>query len=288
MESLSFTEAPQGNSDSLFLETENGIKVVLWNLYRFNNMKKRSEDPHESLNKELIEKIEKADFLLFQELKWNVNTEGRRLIDEYLPVEDFFLMGNPYAIKSYSSHFVENQKGLGTGLLSKTAPSTKWEKHSHKPERTGDFLDGQLLGPRRHKNALAATYPYKDPSGEIKEILVVNLHNLVSRSTHTQNFLIDWSIDLISSHDGPVIFGGDFNTWSFIGTDIFALLSRTKKVGLKQVPFHSPVRFMSGGVKLQLDHLFYKGLTLEEGSVRVFDKTKLSDHMPVSVTFKIP
>ena len=288
MERLSFTEAPQGNLDFPSLRVDDGIQVVLWNLYRFNKMKKR----HESLSKvpknAVIKKIEEADFLLFQEIKWSVNTEEKRLIDEYLPVEEFFLLGHAYPIKSYDSNFIENKKGLGIGLLSKSAPSKTWEKRTHKPERTGDFLDGQLLGPRRYKNALAATYPYKDRSGVTKEILVINLHNLVSRSTHTQNYLIDWAVALISSYDGPVIFGGDFNTWSFIGTDINALLARTKKVGLKKVPFNSPVDLMSGGIQVQLDHLFYKGLTLEEESVKVFNKSDLSDHPPISVTFKIP
>tara|TARA_Y100001970_G_scaffold279176_1_gene386060 strand:+ start:1349 stop:2215 length:867 start_codon:yes stop_codon:yes gene_type:complete len=288
MERLSFTEPPQGNTDSSFLKASDGIQVVLWNLYRFGNMKKKVEGFDNPLDSDIIQKIEGADFLLFQELKWDVKTEEKRLIDEYLPVEDFFLLGLAYPVQLDPSHFVENKNGLGIGLLSKAAPSTTWEKRTHKPERTGDFLDGQLLGPRRYKNALAATYPYKDSSGETKEILVVNLHNLVSRSTHTQNFLIDWSISLISSHNGPVIFGGDFNTWSFIGSDIKALLQRTKKVGLKKVPFHSPVHLMSGGLRVQLDHLFYKGLTLDQDSIKVFNKTNLSDHPPISVTFKIP
>ncbi len=288
MTRLSFTEEPQDKVDTPYLETEDGIQVVLWNLYRFNNMKRGDRESEEPLNKEIMGKVEEADFLLFQELKWDVETDKKRLIDEYLPVEEFFLLGYSYPIKLDYSNFVENRKGLGIGLLSKIAPSTTWEKRTHKPERTGDFLDGQLLGPRRYKNALAATYPFRDQSGEAKEILVLNLHNLVSRSTHTQNFLIDWSISLISSHDGPVIFGGDFNTWSFIGTDINALLTRTKKVGLKKVSFKSPVSLMSGGVQVQLDHLFYKGLTLDEESIRVFNKTNLSDHPPVSVTFKVP
>ena len=288
MTRLSFTEAPQSTTDSLHLETEDGIQVVLWNLYRFNNMKKGPTESELPQSEEIMGKVEDADILLFQEIKWDVETEKKRLIDEYLPVEEFFLLGYAYPIKLGPSNFVENGNGLGIGILSKIAPSNTWEKRTHKPERTGDFLDGQFLGPRRYKNALAATYPFKDRLGQTKEILVLNLHNLVSRSTHTQNFLIDWSISLISSHDGPVIFGGDFNTWSFIGTDINALLARTKKVGLKKVSFQSPISLMSGGISVQLDHLFYKGLTLDEESVKVFNKTNLSDHPPVSVTFKIP
>jgi len=289
MERLLFSEDPKSNPiSSAPLQIENGIRIVLWNLYRFNNMEYGPQEFSVPQDKLVMEKIEKAHFLLFQEQRWNVATETKRLIDQYLPTKDFLLLGHPYPIKLGPMNLTGNKKGLGIGLLSKTKPTSSWEKHSLKPERTGDILDGQLFGPRRYKNALAATYPFINKQGETKEILIINLHNLVSRSTQTQNFLINWSLDLIASHKGPAIFGGDFNTWNFLGADTNALVAKTEKAGLNKAPFFSPISFMRGGLKFQMDHLFYKGLILEDETIQVFKNSNLSDHPPVSMTFKIP
>ena len=113
----------------------------------------------------------------------------------------------------------------------------------------------------------------------------INIHNLVSRSIHSQQDLINKSIEKIKEHDGPAIFAGDFNTWSFFGPATGALLKATKSVGLKKVNFMSPVTFLSGGVKFQMDHLFAKGLHVIPDSVTPLNDITLSDHPPVFMEF---
>ena len=153
------------------------------------------------------------------------------------------------------------------------------------PELTGDLFDGEVVSGRRYKNALWTTFVMENHLGEEKTLLIVYMHNLVSRSIDSQQALINASIERIEAHDGPAIFVGDFNTWSFFGPVTGPLMNAVKRVGLQKVPFYSPITYLSGWVAFQMDHIFAKGIHIVPGSVVAFNQIGLSDHPPVLLQF---
>ena len=254
-------------------------QLLLWNLYRFQNMKSaRSKE-----EKDFFERLTKSDFLVFQEVKWPLQSPLRSTIDDYLTTENFNFLGLTYPVQE-NGYFFPNDYGLGIGTLSKKEP-LEWKAFiSENPERTGDVFAGNMVTGRRHKNALWATFPVKNHKGANKNLLIINIHNLVSRSINSQQDLINKSVKRIKEHDGPVMFAGDFNTWSFFGEATGPLIRATESVGLKKINFSSPVTFLSGSINFQMDHLFVKGLHIIPGSV-IPMKVNLSDHPPVFFEF---
>lgn len=89
----------------------------------------------------------------------------------------------------------------------------------------------------------------------------------------------------ISTHTGPIIFAGDFNTWS---RKRALLLEKTvMRLGLKETHF-SPdeskkiKRFL---LSPPLDYIFYRGLKEKRSSAKVFDEIFSSDHKPLLAEF---
>lgn len=81
----------------------------------------------------------------------------------------------------------------------------------------------------------------------------------------------------LATHDGPIVFAGDFNTWS---EDRSALLNEVaSRLGLKPVEIHPDGRRRTLG--LHLDHLFVRGFTTVRASA---PEVRSSDHNPILVT----
>ena len=81
----------------------------------------------------------------------------------------------------------------------------------------------------------------------------------------------------LARHDGPIVFAGDFNTWS---DDRSALLNEVaSRLGLKPVEVNPDGRRRTLG--LHLDHLFVRGFTVVQASA---PEVKSSDHNPILVT----
>jgi endonuclease/exonuclease/phosphatase (EEP) superfamily protein YafD len=125
--------------------------------------------------------------------------------------------------------------------------------------------------------------------------LVDSGQTLLTVNSHLINFvdLVKFKAQLfqieraISTHSGPVIFSGDFNTWS---RSRFSLLSRmTDRLGLTQAVFSQSdtqniKRFLFSP---PLDHIFYRGLRQNFIHARVLEQFDSSDHKPMIVEFSI-
>lgn len=128
------------------------------------------------------------------------------------------------------------------------------------------------------KGALSSYYRLSNG----QTLLVINLHGI--------NFdlsLSHWEGQLsalfsqVGAHQGPVIFGGDFNSW---GQDRFEKLKQlTESFGLNSAAFVPDER--RHGVGMPLDWLFYRGLELKRAQSPA---TELSDHAPLLADFTIP
>lgn len=131
---------------------------------------------------------------------------------------------------------------------------------------------------RLPKSALYALYPLSN--GE--QLAVVNIHAVnFTYGTLEYHRQLKVLVEEVSEHQGPVIIAGDFNSWS--KERLRVMSDALSSLGLKEVTYDSDNRtqFITG---LPLDHVFYRGLTLEKAEAPVSDA---SDHNPILVTFRL-
>lgn len=128
---------------------------------------------------------------------------------------------------------------------------------------------------RSPKATSVTLYPLIDRQ---EMLLAINLHaiNFTLGVSDYQNQLAALT-DLITAHDGPMIFGGDLNTWSPARQQV--LQHFTSKMGLVAVPFDPDHRVTVLG--RPLDHLYVRGLTWGHTTTH---KVTTSDHNPLLAT----
>ncbi|MCS3454352.1 endonuclease/exonuclease/phosphatase (EEP) superfamily protein YafD [Aeromonas sp. BIGb0405] len=126
------------------------------------------------------------------------------------------------------------------------------------------------------KSGLVSLYPLQgDPDG----VLVVNLHavNFELGMATFREQLNDLTA-LIHRHQGPVILGGDFNTWS--EKREYWLDKLVEELGLQEAIPSPDLRRRAFG--RPLDHLYYRSLDLVEVKSPATDA---SDHNPIMARF---
>ncbi|MBN3899422.1 MAG: endonuclease/exonuclease/phosphatase family protein [Nostoc sp. NOS(2021)] len=116
---------------------------------------------------------------------------------------------------------------------------------------------------------------------------------LLTINTHLINFvdLNKFKIQLnelelaLSIHRGPLIFSGDFNTWSQKRAVI--LNQVTTQLGLTPVIFapHYQDKIKRFLLSPPLDHIFYRNLSAKKASAKVLDQICSSDHKPLLAEF---
>ena len=118
--------------------------------------------------------------------------------------------------------------------------------------------------------------------GMSSTLLVANIH-AVNFSLGLGEFRrqMDDLRTVLSAHTGPIILSGDFNTWRPARLTIVDEL--LTEVGLERVAFSDDYRTRFFG--LPLDHLFVRGLTLNDATTR---PVRTSDHNPLTAAFTLP
>ena len=120
----------------------------------------------------------------------------------------------------------------------------------------------------------------KTPS---KALLAINIHAINFVGLDKFEAQLQSIESKIAQHEGPVIFAGDFNTWS--QKRWRSLYATAKRLRLNTVAF-GPLearkikRFLGSP---PLDHIFYRGFSQKVGSARVIDTLSTSDHNPLLV-----
>jgi len=131
---------------------------------------------------------------------------------------------------------------------------------------------------RLPKSGIYARYPLSN--GQV--LAVVNLHSVnFTYGTDEYQLQLEALANELSQHTGPIIVAGDFNSWSEERMSVMKQVLTS--LGLSEVSF-SPdnrVRFISG---LPLDHVFYRGLKLENAKAPESDA---SDHNPLLLSFSL-
>jgi endonuclease/exonuclease/phosphatase (EEP) superfamily protein YafD len=112
-------------------------------------------------------------------------------------------------------------------------------------------------------------------AGSEQTLLVINIHGVnFSIGTEALRAQLQQSIDWISRHQGPIVFAGDFNTWS---DERQALVDDyAGQLGLQPLLFKQD--FRTTVFDRALDHIYVRGLTVIETSTI---ETTTSDHNPL-------
>src|SRR6202011_3621910 len=94
---------------------------------------------------------------------------------------------------------------------------------------------------RTSKATMVSHYPIGNTDSDVEDLLVVNIHGINFKSITAFRDQTDEVSRIIEFHRGPVICGGDPNTWSSARTEYFN--SAMTKVGLIKVPFETDKRY---------------------------------------------
>ncbi|MCF8059486.1 MAG: endonuclease/exonuclease/phosphatase family protein [Bacteriovoracaceae bacterium] len=116
-----------------------------------------------------------------------------------------------------------------------------------------------------------------DLSGTDKNLLTLNIHAINFVSTRKLKHMVKAALDEASRHDGPVVFGGDFNTWS--KKKLRMLSSLMSSYGYKEVAFSQDGRMKTFGNIL--DHIYVRDLKVKKSVV--YNSVEGSDHKAMEV-----
>ena len=135
---------------------------------------------------------------------------------------------------------------------------------------------------RRDQLAANRARAHRRAGWSAAELAIVNIHAInFELSPDTYRAQLGALADALRDHRGPIIFAGDFNTWSDTRDGIVAGIAA--RLGLTELVLRDDRRALFYGH--HLDHIFVRGLRLVEvGATPVTS----SDHNPVTATLAIP
>jgi len=227
------------------------IKVLIWNIYK--GKKESFERDYSYLSGD-------SDLILIQEV---LTSNKIKILLEDGPLHGFKM----------ATSFVYKKSKLKTGVAigSKVAPSFFDFKRSKGRE---------LIG---HTPKVVAIAKF-DIEGTEKKLLVVNIHalNSVSSKSHAKQL---WATEgIIREHEGPVLFAGDFNTWTKKKTK--TLKSYMQLLGLQEVIFDNGNERMKAPITGRiLDYVFVREISIIHA--HVWGELDGSDHKALSLTLSI-
>ncbi|MBH48571.1 MAG: hypothetical protein CME71_10425 [Halobacteriovorax sp.] len=171
----------------------------------------------------------------------------------------------------FATSFVYKTSGHATGVVTGATAI---------PSQT-DYLrsDGRELIGFSPKMTLVTKYPLR---GMDKELMVINIHELNSVSWKKMAAQIIPALRQAAEHDGPVLFAGDFNTWSK-KKEAFVMRAMERS-GFKPIELANPQDRMHVFGRA-LDYIFVRGLKARNGKVLV--EALGSDHKPLSAILSV-
>lgn len=239
-QSLDCIDNELNHGDSIDINGE--LRVSVWNIYKQNNSGWQSE---------LTEYMLGSQLTLLQEVKWS--SDLIKMITDY---DSKFVMVRAFNLDNAL---------FGVMSLSKI-----------KPSKACAYLEAEPMI-RFPKSALSSIYPLSNG----QQLLVINQHSinfeLDIESYQAQLAQVE---SLLAEHNGPVIFAGDFNTWS--DERVLLVHNFAHKYNLTAVTFKPDRRTKVLGN--QIDHIYYRQLNLIESQA---DISNGSDHHPMSAKFSL-
>lgn len=226
----------------------NSIKLLNWNVYK--GKKYNWQEDFQSI-------FEKYDIMTLQEIITNDIVE--KVFQEIIGFE-----------RVYAYSFQYNKDKSFTGLTTLSNTKSIYSRYI----ATSDFE------PITNTPKVSLYTKYKIQNSN-KELLVANIHSINFVSQQSFENQLDQAFSELHEHKGPIIFAGDFNTWSV--KRLMALYKITSKLNLTPVKFSPDKRKKVIG--LALDHIFTRGLEVK--SSRAIGIIKSSDHVPMEIEVRI-
>ncbi|MBE9060399.1 endonuclease/exonuclease/phosphatase family protein [cf. Phormidesmis sp. LEGE 11477] len=176
----------------------------------------------------------------------------------------------------FTPNLIHRYQGYAAGVLTaSTAPALN-----------SATLHSQYYEPflQTRKLVLVTEYPIAQRQ---QTLWAINVHGINFVRSHKFQKQIHQIEQAIADHSGPLILVGDFNTWRPKRMQILQTVIR--RLGLQAVDFSLSYRsdlkrFMRSD---PLDHIFYRGLTLQPHHAKVFGEMISSDHKPMVAKFDI-
>jgi endonuclease/exonuclease/phosphatase (EEP) superfamily protein YafD len=167
---------------------------------------------------------------------------------------------------SFAEGFGPDWSPSGVMTVSAADPLTECELVAHEP----------WFGTR--KATLITEYAL---SGTDQTLLVVNIHgiNFALGISHLEEQFAQ-ARAVISEHEGPVVFSGDFNTWRRQRAKVLAEM--LEALGLRALDFDVDHRKRFFG--WALDHIYVRGLHYERATTL---ESEASDHNPMTVRLRL-
>lgn len=264
------------------------ILVTQWNVYAFNNMKYNNWSCNQAVGDQagFCAVLKSSDLILLQENR-SETALARVAGDAILNLHTMHLSFAPFAVNKdqrnrdllFMSFDEKAEKGLidreaanyGSATFSVVAPQTTVVRMTENPDPIYEL----------YMPLIATTY---DLRGRSDRLLVIHFHNASMVDSVTQQDLLNKAEVLIAAHQGPVLFAGDFNTWTAAKlNNVYQLANRQ---GMSKIYFNSPYETPLG--QQQMDHAFIRGLALHKESLMGHrSMTGLSDHMAVSYRLSV-
>jgi len=208
------------------------------------------------------------------------------------------LFEHDYRVVCYRSDLVLTQEAL----LSERGISTYTEPgftaiHAASYKRRDGIRDGVMTASRFHveEPALRIVCKYPEPifqtpkvalvtyykiAGVDKRLMVVNIHATLVRRVEGATEEMLHLISQLPDHDGPILFAGDFNTFTSCYLGVVSRVLRRLDLRLVEIP--NDPRPEIGA----LDQIYVRGLDVQRVSVDT--NVRNSDHFPLFVELALP
>lgn len=225
-----------------------------------------------------------------QALVWNIKKGSMKNFgtefDRYARSKELFILQEVYRDDAFNAllHKIRADWNFGISFLYK---------------REGDTPTGTMVG-STHKasNSLVKHSPDQEPitdtpksvtfsryslRGRRAELMVVSVHGINFETTGAFRRQMDQILMELKGFSGPIVLAGDFNTWN--SSRMKTLQDLTRALELKEVRFENGEarKKFNGNI---LDHAFTRGVVVK--SARVLTESKGSDHLPMTIDFRIP
>lgn len=225
------------------------IEILVWNIFKGRK---------DGLNNDLAEMTKGKDIALLQEVVSSPSMlESLKENFNHLSLVTSFFKND------------SNNTRNGVAVASKIKPiTTFWARSPHR--------EPIINTPKM------VSFSVFDLEGFEENLLVINIHAINFVNKRKFELMIKQVFYTIKNHVGPVIFAGDFNTWS--RRKKVALLRYVKDHGLVEVSFRNDERMKMFGQTL--DYVFVKDLKVKDAFVH--GEIESSDHkaMEVSLSYE--
>ena len=215
-------------------------------------------------------------------LRW----KKRWFIEDFIDLSsqyDFLLLQEANLGQELEEVLLTTQRGW------EHATSFKWGK-TKMGVATGSEVEPQFarrvvsvhreVGFTTKKTSLLSIYSLDNKQNDL---LILNMHAINFRGIAAFKDEINQVYQIIKEHQGPIIWAGDFNTWTQARLDY--LNSKAGKLNLMQVDFKAGRTTAPIGKGLVLDRVYYREMKVN--NAEVLEQIQSSDHIPLSIEFTL-